>query len=112
MEQGTDVTSIYFVIAGQTKVSVNTQMHVQQYRRLRARWFDEYLASFYGKEIDENDDTFKFPILQRRKQRLQDGFFANEMRQRPELDLCVLTAHTGLIGMIIRCDLLLDLNLY
>ena len=100
--QGSDVTSLFFVIKGQAKLCVNTDMHLRQYRGCLSKNFYERLSSYYDDDIDEDDDIYKFPVLLRRRRKEKEGFFATEMRQRPGIDLCVVVSENGLIGTSIH----------
>ena len=73
-------------------------MHLHQYKGVVSHSFYERMASHYKIDIDEDDDIHKFPVLLRRRRKEKDGFFATEMRKRPNLDICVTVSENGLIG--------------
>lgn len=98
VEQGMEATSLFFVIKGQAKLSVNTEMHLRQYRGCVSKQFYKRLLSYYDDDIDEDDDIYKFPVLLRRRRKEKEGFFATEMRCRHDIDLCVIISENGLIG--------------
>ena len=97
--QGSKVKALYFITNGQTKLSMNTRMHLQQYKGVVSKRFYELMYSYYNFEFDEDDDTYKFPVLLRRKRKEIEGFFQTELRNRAEIDICVLDSQNGMIGM-------------
>ena len=97
--QGSGVRSLFFVVEGQAKICTNTEMHLRQYRGGASNKFYECLASYYNYDIDDVDDIYKFPVLLRRRRKDKEGFFATEMRKRPDIDLCITVAENGIIGM-------------
>ena len=98
IEQGDEVTSLYFVLKGQAKLCVNTEKHLKQYKDTMPKQFSKILCQHYEDNTDEDDDIYKFPVLLKRRRKEKEGFFATEMRARPNLDLCVLIGENGLIG--------------
>ena len=105
VEQGEDVNAIYFVAVGQAQISTNPSLHRIQYpaefRSPKSIYGQQvYEERHKSDDIDDEVDALqvKFPVLQRRRQMQCDGFFAAELRQRPELDLCVIVCTNGIIG--------------
>eukprot|EP00794_Sanderia_malayensis_P015072 gene15072-16627_t len=110
VEQGTEVNSVYFIVEGQAKVSMNIGKHPEQYKGAISKQFERKLSEFYTKNerrahddgYDDEDDecAVRFPVLERRRRRREEGFFATEMRKRPDIDLCLVIGANGLIGDI------------
>ncbi|XP_065060953.1 uncharacterized protein LOC135688154 isoform X2 [Rhopilema esculentum] len=98
IEQGDEVNSLYFVLKGQAKLCVNTEKHLKQYKDTMPKQFSKILCQYYEDDTDEDDDIYKFPVLLKRRRKEKEGFFATEMRARPNLDICVLIGENGLIG--------------
>ncbi len=98
VEQGAVVNSIYFVIEGQAKISVNTNRHQYQYKGTITPQFDRQLATQYQNDDSDDDGIVKFPVIERRRRRREEGFFATEMRKRPDIDLCLVVGVNGMIG--------------
>jgi len=96
--QGSKVQALYFITKGQTKLSMNTAMHLRQYKGAVSRRFYELMYSYYNFEFNEDDDTYKFPVLLRRRRKEIEGFFKTEMRSRPDIDICVVDSQNGMIG--------------
>ena len=103
VEQGSVVNSIYFVSQGQATISVNTFLHLSQYRGMISEDFDDKLAELSRKEEDDDEDETiaRFSVLKRRRKKKQKGFFATEVRNRSEIELCVIVGANGVIGKYI-----------
>ena len=102
VKQGDDQEAVYFIAEGQTKLTMNPILHSSHYPALLSK-----LGPTPTKNENEIDPFKPITVIQRRKLKRDQGFFASEQRYR-ETDICTV----GPQGMIGDIEAILDLPTY
>ena len=106
---GSNVKSVYFVLEGQVKLTINPSANLGEYSKLliginptspdQKKWS--------SKEFQHLDPSRNLTVIERRKLRREEGYYASERRYR-EMSICVL-GEQGIIGDV---EATLDLPTY
>ena len=114
VRQGDPLKAVCFVIEGQVKLTVNPIEHNESFSSLLANSKKKYIQDENdgdeNKDGDDDDDSFvdpfkKISVMQRRKLKKTDSFYASELRYR-DVDVCTLGSQ-AVVGDI---ESILDLN--
>lgn len=112
VRQGDPLKAVCFVIDGQIKLTVNPIEHTESFSSLLANLKKKYIEDESDEEDDDEDDDDSFvnpfkkiSVMQRRKLKKTDSFYASELRYR-DVDVCTLGSQ-AVVGDI---ESILDLN--
>jgi len=106
--EGENADSVYFVLEGQVKITINPSAELGGYSRLLENNLTSKSEDNILAKDEQHLDPFKnLTVLERRKLRREEGYYASEKRYR-ELSVCIVGSQ-GLIGDI---EATLDLPTY